>query len=113
MLEVIEKPWGIEDFLIKTDEPNIVKILKIESGKRNSFHYHNLRDEMVYCISGSGILRVGTQSMKVIPGSHYFVKKTTPHRLQAFEDLKIFEVGIGKYEETDIIRIEDDYGRVD
>jgi mannose-1-phosphate guanylyltransferase len=111
VLKTVEKPWGIEDFLLNTDEPTQVKILSVEKGKRNSLHFHRVKNEIVYCVSGSGILYKGTNAFKLLPGHHYFVEKTIPHRLQAFDDLKILEIGIGKYDETDITRIQDDYGR--
>lgn len=114
MISITEKPWGIEELLASTDKPTTTKIITIKNGARNSLHYHKQKDKIVYCISGTGILQRNTEMLHLVPGAHWRVERTIAHRIKALDtnDLKIFEISIGKYDETDIFRMEDDYGRV-
>jgi mannose-6-phosphate isomerase-like protein (cupin superfamily) len=45
-------------------------------------------------------------------GETFVVDKGTPHRLTSKKGGKLVEVAIGKFDENDIVRIEDDHGRV-
>lgn len=107
-----EKPWGSEEPMTCITEQVTPKIMNIKAGHRNSLHYHNNKDEFVYCVSGTGILQRDTELIKLIPGSYHKVNKPIVHRVTALEDLKLLEISIGKYDENDIIRMEDDYDRV-
>lgn len=114
-MDITEKPWGYEELIASIDQPTTVKIMGIEPDARNSLHYHKNKDEIVYCISGAGILQRNTELLKLIPGAFYRVERTVAHRIKAFstgvDKLKVFEISIGKYDKDDIYRMEDDYGR--
>ena len=114
-MDIIEKPWGMEELLASIDKPTTTKIMTIARGARNSLHYHKHKDEIVYCVSGTGILQRDTELLKLVPGAHWNIERTVAHRIKAFstgtDDLKILEISIGEYDENDIFRMEDDYGR--
>ena len=113
MISITEKPWGYEELLASIEQPTTIKIMGINSNARNSLHYHKHKDEIVYCISGVGILQRNTDILKLEPGAHWKVERTVAHRIKAGADkLKVLEISIGKYDENDIFRMEDDYGRV-
>lgn len=49
---------------------------------------------------------------KLKEGDKVFIPKGTKHRLAAVSDLKIVEISFGKFDENDVIRYEDDFGRI-
>ena len=44
-------------------------------------------------------------------GDELFVLQNTTHRLEAITEMKILEISFGKFDESDITRLEDDYNR--
>jgi mannose-6-phosphate isomerase-like protein (cupin superfamily) len=107
-----KRPWGeFERFTFNA--PSTVKILEIEPGQSTSLQMHEKRDEYWHVISGDGILTIGDENLTAIPEKNYIVRKNTKHRIKAgVETLLILEISTGVFDEDDITRIEDDYGRV-
>lgn len=109
--DVTEKPWGKEE-LYKSIAPDVTpKIMTVNAGHRNSLHYHNEKDEVVYGISGNGLIQIDDKIHKLGPSAFYKIPKHIVHRIQAFDNVKVMEFSIGNYNENDIVRLEDDYGR--
>ena len=106
------RPWG-EELWITRDSPSMVKILKVSPGEALSLQYHNDRDEYWYIISGDGNAVVGDANVKLKPGADCFVPRKTNHRiLCGTETLTILELAFGKFDEKDIVRLNDRYGRI-
>jgi mannose-6-phosphate isomerase-like protein (cupin superfamily) len=55
VLERIEKPWGHEEILEKTDK-YVVKKLFVKAGRKLSYQYHNDKLETMFLLSGDAIL---------------------------------------------------------
>jgi len=112
-LERIEKPWGHEIWFAVT-EKYIGKILFIKKGHRLSLQYHKQKDETLYCLKGKANLIIKNGNMANIfslgPDRSYHVEPMTIHRLEAMEDTTLVEVSTPEGE--DVVRVEDDYGRV-
>ena len=53
MYKVVEKYWGREDWIQVTDN-YMLKILNIMQGKTLLNHYHDIKEETFYIMSGSG-----------------------------------------------------------
>jgi mannose-6-phosphate isomerase-like protein (cupin superfamily) len=105
----IEKPWGTF-LLLSKNEKTTVKIIMIDAGHRTSLQYHKNRDEKWYIIKGIGIAELdGTHEMTI--GSEMIIPKKKPHRITAITDLTLLEISYGEFEESDIIRLDDDYSR--
>ena len=45
-------------------------------------------------------------------GESLFVDVKAAHRLESIQGGVVVEISLGKFDENDIVRIEDDYGRV-
>jgi hypothetical protein len=45
-------------------------------------------------------------------GEHIKIGTGVKHRIKAYEDCIVLEISYGRFDENDITRIEDDYGRV-
>ena len=98
-------------------EPLTVKIIHVYARSRLSLQYHRHRTEEWYCLSGRAyaIFKRG-ESLEEVPlekDSHVVVPPKTVHRLGCREDsAEILEVSRGKFDESDIVRLEDDYRMV-
>lgn len=107
------RPWGDFEQLTQGD-PSTVKILTIHAGKRFSLQRHRGRDEFWRILSGSGTVTIGESEHIGAAQDEFWIPRDTAHRAQAREDsnLLILEISFGTFNENDIERLEDDYGRV-
>jgi len=108
-----KRPWGWFR-VIEEGKGYVVKELFVEEGKRTSLQLHRHRDEVWVVVEGRGYARVGDERFSLIPGSVVKVRRGTPHRLEGGSGgMRIVEVWLGEVlDENDIVRLEDDYGRV-
>mgnify|MGYP001166374439 FL=1 len=107
------REWG--SFKVLLDEEYIkVKKIVVNSGKRLSLQLHKKRDEHWFVVSGFGTLELNGESFDISSGDSFDIKKYQTHRVRAsgLNELVIIETQTGVCQEDDIIRIEDDYGRV-
>lgn len=107
-----ERPWGaFERFTL--NEPSTVKIITVKPGEAFSLQTHNNRDEFWHITAGSGTVTLGEESRAVQTGDNLWSPKGTAHRMEAGEHgIEFLEIAFGEFDEGDIIRIEDRYGRV-
>ncbi len=106
-----ERPWGSFERFTQ-NETTTVKILHLAPGKRFSLQKHAKRSEFWRCIEGSGTVTVGEESRPMNVGDEVLVEAGMLHRLQGGPDgLAVLEIMTGEYDENDIERIEDDFGR--
>ncbi len=106
-----ERPWGaFERFTL--NEPSTVKIMTIKPGEAFSLQSHKHRDEFWHIISGTGTITLNGQSQPVKAGDNFWSLRGTEHQMEAgAEGLEFLEISFGEFDEGDIIRIEDRYGR--
>ncbi len=109
-----ERPWGNYTVLY-TDETCQVKKLVINSGKRISLQSHKFRAEHWFIVSGQGSAEIDDKEFTVVPGDTIDVAVGSKHRISSSEQgaLIFIEVQTGSsFAEDDIIRYEDDFGRI-
>lgn len=113
--KIVECPWGKYE-IISEDKTNKIKKITINPGHRLSLQYHQHRTEYWVIISGNGIVtyddKVRPMEEKEIITIHQGVK----HRIEnsGTEALVLIEVQCGDYlGEDDIVRLDDDYHRVE
>jgi mannose-6-phosphate isomerase len=108
------RPWG--GFTVLVDAPDHkVKSLRVEPGKRLSYQRHAHRSEHWFVVSGTGVVVLDGDSIEVGPAAAIDVPVGTAHRIASTGDgdLVFIEVQTGDYfGEDDIVRLEDDFGRV-
>jgi mannose-6-phosphate isomerase len=108
------RPWG--EFSVLADAPDHkVKRLTVSSGCRLSYQIHAHRSEHWFVVSGAGTATIDGVDMPIGPGSCVDVPVETPHRVACTgpSDLVLIEVQHGEsFEEDDIVRLDDDYGRM-
>ncbi|MDE2212965.1 MAG: phosphomannose isomerase type II C-terminal cupin domain [Patescibacteria group bacterium] len=106
-----ERPWGFfEQFTLNT--PSTVKLLSVRSGEALSLQTHAKRDEFWHVLSGEGVVTIGDSTQKVHAQKEFFIPRGTAHRAEALEhDLWMLEISFGDFDEEDIVRLKDRYGR--
>lgn len=107
-----ERPWGSFEVL---DENIKMKRIKVKAGHRLSLQSHNHRDEYWIWQSGLAKVTVGDKELILNPmNKAILIQKEVKHRVEALTDVEFLEFQVGDIlEEEDIIRYEDDYGRVE
>jgi mannose-6-phosphate isomerase-like protein (cupin superfamily) len=105
------RPWGqFERFTL--NENSTVKIITVSAGEEFSLQTHANRDEFWRIVSGDGTLTIGEENHEASVGDEFFIPKGTAHRAQGGpEGLVFLEIAFGEFDESDIVRLEDDYGR--
>ncbi len=106
-----ERPWGSFERFTK-GEISSVKIIRVAPGKRLSLQYHHKRDEFWRVLEGSGTMTVGDAELPAEVGSEFEIPRGAKHRAAAGPEGVVFlEIALGDFDEEDIVRLEDDYGR--
>ena len=96
------------------DEPECkVKRIFLYPKQRFSLQYHNHREEHWTIVEGIGTITQHGVDAIIRPGEYAYIPKKDIHRLYGGEKGVLFiEVQRGKCLEDDIVRLDDDYGRV-
>ncbi len=108
---VVKKPWGEFENFQKEETWNL-KTITIEAGQRLSLQSHKKREEVWVLVEGKAIATMGDEKIKMKSGDLVRIKKGQKHRIESGVGAKFVEVGLGDFDENDIVRYEDDYGRV-
>jgi mannose-6-phosphate isomerase len=108
-------PWG--KWFVLEDGPDFkVKRIEVLPGKRLSYQKHFRREEHWFVVKGKAKVTIDGKEYLVSEGEAVDIGKELFHRIENIggEMLVFVEVQRGDYfGEDDIIRIEDDFGRVD
>lgn len=106
-----QRPWGnFEQFTL--NEISTVKIITVETGQAFSLQTHKKRSEFWKVLGGEGFVTHGDQREPVEIGKLYILPQGALHRMESTTSPIIFlEVALGDFDENDIERIEDNYGR--
>ena len=110
--KVVKKPWGgFEQFTL--NEKTTVKILTFKPRQKLSLQSHKNRKEFWKVIEGNCVIWIGRKKVKAKPGQEFFVRKGQMHRVEALgKTVRVLEISFGKFDENDLKRVEDIYGRV-
>lgn len=117
-----ERPWGTFQVLSATKEnvggkkaDIVIKKIVVNPEKRLSLQSHTSRTENWYFVSGYGEATVADNKISVKAGESITIPMNTKHRISnnaTKTPLVFIETSTGDFDEADIIRYEDDYGRV-
>lgn len=112
-----ERPWGTYEILLE-ESTYKVKRIYLNPDQSFSLQYHNHRCEDWIIVDGSGKIRHGEWEDNCVVGDRFHIPAKSIHRATAGPDgLTFIEVqrGVGIQpicDEDDIVRLEDNYGRV-
>ncbi len=108
------RPWGHYENLSEREDHKVKRIV-VEPGKRLSLQKHKRRAEHWVVISGEAIMTLDDKEIFLTAGQSVDIPQGAAHRIMnpGSVPLVFVEAQMGDYfGEDDIIRLEDDYGRV-
>ena len=111
----VEKPWGYELIWAETEQ-YVGKILHVNAGEALSLQYHEVKDEVIFLLTGSMLFQAGPSVDELVDyemeaGERFHVTTGTVHRMVAITDVDILEASTPHLD--DVVRLEDRYGRVE
>lgn len=108
-----KRPWG--DWAVLDVGPGyIVKRIRVNPGQRLSLQFHHHRAEDWTVIGGTGVVEIAGTPVAVSAGTHVHIPTLATHRIANTGDtiLSFIEIQRGDVlDESDIVRLSDDYGR--
>ena len=111
-LDSDDRPWGRWEEYLNEDGYRVKRII-VHPGERLSLQKHEHRSEYWVIVAGTGVFTLDNMEKTISTGDSLFIPELGVHRVQntGDEPLIIIETQLGRCEEDDIIRLEDDYGR--
>ena len=110
-MKFVPKGWGFEKWIVNKAE-YCGKLLYFVKGKRCSWHYHKLKDEVFYIQSGkiqvmySDDDDLQNASVKILEkGDSFHIYRGLRHQMIALEDTELFEFSTQHFD-SDSHRIE-------
>jgi mannose-6-phosphate isomerase len=106
------RPWGrFEKF--HENKSCTVKLIYVNANSRLSLQYHKKRSEFWKVIKGAAMVEIDEKRIVLEEGETIMIPKQAKHRVRALEsECIILEISYGRFDENDIVRLEDDYQRV-
>jgi mannose-1-phosphate guanylyltransferase len=106
------RPWGkFEKF--HENQLCTVKLIYVNTNSRLSLQYHEHRMEFWKIVKGKAKVEIDEIEHIATENDNIIIPCGAKHRITALEDnCMILEISYGKFDENDIIRIEDDYNRL-
>ena len=109
-----EKPWGSYTNLLDEEYTKVKKIV-VKPGEAPSYQYHFKRSEVWVIVKGTAQVKLDDEVQHYKVGDIIFIPKKSKHQVKNIgeDELVFVEVQLGEYfGEDDIVRLEDNYGRV-
>jgi len=135
-IKKVNKPWGYELWLASdyNDSKYAFKEIKINTGFKTSFQFHEFKEESNYVIEGQGVLYLSNSQIniekfknneylekelleiidslekhKLFEGSLFHIRPGFVHAVASTKDLKMCETSTLHLD--DVFRINDEFGR--
>jgi mannose-6-phosphate isomerase-like protein (cupin superfamily) len=106
------RPWGkFRSF--PYDQAGSIKIITIKPGEALSLQYHMRRSEFWVILDEGLEVTAGDRVWRPKMNEEIFVPSEMAHRVRCIgqKPARIMEIWIGSSEESDIVRLDDEYGR--
>jgi len=115
-IKFVPKGWGFEKWIVNCEE-YCGKLLYFVKGKKCSWHFHKLKDEVFYVQSGRILVRYSENDLifkdgqlvaeEVIlgPGDNFHVYRGLRHQMEALEDTELYEFSTQHFD-SDSYRIQ-------
>ena len=108
---IVKRPWGQFNQFTQ-NEKTTVKVISVNKNSSLSLQYHNNRSEFWHILSGFPVLTIGEKRIEAKPGDEFTIEKLEKHRIETKDsDVQFLEIAYGDFDESDIVRLEDKYGR--
>lgn len=109
----VNRPWGWFRQYVINDKCS-VKVHTVKKGKACSLQSHTRRAELFVPLDEGIVVDRDGENIEARPGEEIYIPVGARHRFTATKmDGRILEICFGHFDEDDIIRHEDRYGRVE
>jgi mannose-1-phosphate guanylyltransferase/mannose-6-phosphate isomerase len=107
----MKRPWG--EYKVLGENPVCVKLITVKANSRLSLQTHKMRDEVWLALQPGLYAHVDGDVLPMNVMQRILVKRGVEHRIEnpTKKPIQLIELMYGEYDEDDIIRLEDDYGR--
>ena len=104
-IKFVSKGWGFEKWIVNNKE-YCGKLLYFVKGKKCSWHYHKLKDEVFYVQSGKLLVKYSDRDdlenadeIILNKGDNFHVYRGLRHQMMALEDTELFEFSTQHFDE--------------
>jgi quercetin dioxygenase-like cupin family protein len=104
-IKFVPKGWGFEKWIVNSEE-YCGKLLYFVKGKKCSWHFHKLKDEVFYLQSGKILLKYYDEDDSALAnelilnkGDKFHVYRGLRHQMIALEDTELFEFSTQHFDE--------------
>jgi len=101
----VPKGWGYEKWIVNKPE-YCGKLLFFEKGKKCSWHYHKIKDEVFYIQSGKILLKFSdnddilkADEIVLNAGDNFHIHVGLRHQMLALEETELFEFSTQHFDE--------------
>ncbi|MFQ5649976.1 MAG: phosphomannose isomerase type II C-terminal cupin domain [bacterium] len=106
-----QRPWGFFKQYAHNQQCT-VKIITVERGGILSSQSHEHRDELWVVLDEGLQVELDGKVLNPAPGEEIVIRRGTIHRLSSKSGTgRVMEISFGEFDEDDIIRYDDVYGR--
>lgn len=115
--ETENRPWGHFNSLDKGDGWYL-KTIVVKPGGALSLQYHHYRKEYWMLVEGEATATLGMDVENLVltelrVGEMFYIPCGAIHRLESDKGGTLVEISLGEFDENDIVRLEDVYGRIE
>lgn len=114
MSKTVSRPWGTYKNILEEEYTKVKKIV-INPGESPSYQYHFKRSEIWVVVKGTGEVKIDGAILNLNAGEVIRIPVEAKHTITntGDDELVFVEIQLGEsFEEEDIVRVEDKYGRV-
>jgi mannose-6-phosphate isomerase len=108
------RPWGY--FVVMAEQADFkVKKTVVSPGRRLSLQRHQRRGEHWFIVQGHALVTLCERTLELTAGQSIDIPRESLHRIENIgsDDMVFIEIQTGDYfGEDDIVRLEDDFGRI-
>ena len=104
-IKFVSKGWGFEKWIVNCKK-YCGKLLYFVKGKKCSWHYHKIKDEVFYIQSGKILLKfsdnddiMNANEIVLNAGDNFHVYTGLRHQMIALEDTELFEFSTQHFDE--------------
>ena len=109
-----KRPWGWFRQYAHNQEAT-TSIMAVRPGQRLSLQSHTGRAELWIVLDNGAIVQVNDEVFQAKAGDEFWIPANTRHRLTGppagDKEVRVLEVAFGNWQQEDITRHADDYGR--
>ncbi len=106
------RPWG-KYRSYPCQKASSIKIITVNPGAALSLQYHQHRSEFWVVLDKGLEVTAGERVWQPEKNEEIFISRKTPHRIRCVgpKKARVMEIWLGDSDESDIVRLEDQYGR--